>query len=101
MGTVLFALRLMSQVDTRLRRHIARRGELAALIVLILNTIDLQTVPVLELSSDLQELAATTVNLPAALHAKLKRTAKARQRSMNGLINAAIWAYTEKSSTNK
>jgi hypothetical protein len=99
MGTVLFALRLMSQVDARLRRHIARRGELVALIVLILNTIDLKTVPVLELTSDLQELAATTVKLPAALHAKLKQVAMRRQSSMNALINGAIWAYTEKSST--
>jgi hypothetical protein len=98
MGTILFGLRLLSEVDSRLRKHIARRGELVALIVLILNTIDLRTVPVLELGSDLQELAATTVKLPASLHANLKRIASSRRSSMNALINSAIWAYTEKTS---
>jgi len=96
MGTILFALRLLSDVDRQLRRHIARRGELVRLIVLILDTIDLKTVPLLELSSDIQELAATTVKLPAALHAKLKDTASVRKSSMNAIINSAIWAYTEK-----
>ena len=96
MGTILFALRLLSEVDSRLRRHIARRGELVRLIVLILDTIDLKTVPLLELSSDIQELAATTVKLPAALHTKLKDIANSRRSSMNAIINSAIWAYTER-----
>jgi hypothetical protein len=95
MGTVLFCLRLLLDVDARLRKHIGRRGELVTLIVLILNTIDLRSVPLLEFGSDLEDLAATTVKLPAALHANLKRTASARQSSMNALINSAIWAYTK------
>jgi hypothetical protein len=98
MGTVLFCLRLLLDVDARLRKHIDRRGELVTLIVLILNTIDLRSVPVLELSSDLEDLVATTVKLPAALHANLKRIASARQSSMNALMNSAIWAYTEERS---
>jgi hypothetical protein len=98
MGTVLFCLRLFLDVDTRLRKHIGRRGELATLIVLILNTIDLHSVPVLELSSDLEDLLTTTVKLPAALHANLKCVASMRQSSMNALMNSAIWAYTEEKS---
>jgi hypothetical protein len=98
MGTVLFCLRLFLDVDARLRKHIDRRGELVTLIVLILNTIDLRSVPVLELSSDFEDLVATTVKLPAALHANLKRIAGARQSSMNALMNSAIWAYTEERS---
>lgn len=66
------------------------------LVVLILNTIDLKTIPVLELGSDLQEWVATTVKLPAALHANLKRIASSRRHSMNALMNSAIWAYTNK-----
>lgn len=96
--TVLFGLRLISEVDSRLRKHIGRRGELVSLIVLILNTIDLTTVPVLELGSDLQELAATTVKLPSALHAMLKQVAMRRRSSMNALLNSAIWAYTDRAS---
>jgi hypothetical protein len=66
--------------------------------VLILNTIDLKSVPVLELSSDLEDLAATTVKLPTALHENLKRVASSRRSSMNALMNSAIWAYTEEKS---
>jgi hypothetical protein len=95
MGTVLFCLRLLLDVDARLRKHIDRRGELVTLIVLILNTIDLRSVPLLELGSDLEDLVATTVKLPAALHANLKRIASTRQSSMNALMNSAIWAYTK------
>jgi hypothetical protein len=95
MKTVLFCLRLLLDVDARLRKRLGRRGELVKLIVLILNTIDLQTVPVLEFGSDLDELVMTTVKLPATLHADLKRVASSRQSSMNALMNSAIWAYTE------
>ena len=95
MNTVLFCLRLLLEVDARLRKQLGRRGELVKLIVLILNTIDLQTVPVLELGSDFDELVMTTVKLPATLHADLKRVASSRQSSMNALMNSAIWAYTE------
>jgi hypothetical protein len=95
MRTVLFCLRLLLDVDARLRKHIGRRGELVTLIVLILNTIDLRSVPLLEFGSDLEDLVATTVKLPAALHANLKRIASARQSSMNALMNSAIWAYTQ------
>jgi hypothetical protein len=96
--TVLFCFKLTSAVDSRLRRHLNRRGHLVTLIVLILNTIDLMTVPALELDPDLEELIATTVKLPAALHADLKRIARLRGTSMSALMNGAIWAYTEEKS---
>jgi hypothetical protein len=93
MGTVLVVVRLLRDVDARLRRHISRRGELVTLIILILNTIDLMTVPVLEMSSDIAE---TTVKLPATLRDKVKSIACKRGSSMNALINSAILAYTQK-----
>jgi hypothetical protein len=97
-GTVLFCLRLLLGVDARLRKHTGRRGELVTLIILILKTIDLKTVPILELGSRQEEPLATTVRLPAALHAGLKCVASSRQSSMNALMNSAIWAYTEEKS---
>lgn len=99
METILFCLRLLLDVDARLRKHTNRRGELVTLIVLILTTIDLESVPVLELRSDLEDLVATTVKLPAALHERLKSIANSRHSSMNALMNSAIWAYTEEKST--
>ena len=93
--TILFRPRFDRSVDAALRGRIYRRGELVKLIVLILKTVDLSTVPLLEMRMDLQMIAATTVKLPAALHAKLKRIAGKRQSSMNVLMNSAVWAYTE------
>ncbi len=98
MGTVLFCLRLLWDVDAKLRKQLGRRGELVTLIVLILNTIDLKTVPILELGAEIDELVTTTVKLPAKLHAELKRVAGSRQKSMNALMNSAIWAYDKERS---
>ena len=44
-GTILFHLRFSLEVDVRLRKRLGRRGKLAALIIVILNRIDLPTVP--------------------------------------------------------
>ncbi len=85
------------EVDARLREPLGRRGKIAALIIVILNTIDLTTVPVLEVDSNRGELA-TTVELPKDLHANLRHVASLRQTSMNALMNSAIWAYTEEKS---
>lgn len=85
----------MANVDDKLRKQVNRKGELVQLIVLILKTVDLQTIPLLEISSDLQALAVTTIKLPVQLHAKLKSIAGKRQSSMNRLVNSAVWAYTE------
>jgi hypothetical protein len=93
--TVLFCFKLTSAVDSRLRRHLGRRGQLVKLIILILNTIDLMTVPILELGTHLEDLIGTTVKLPPALHGDLKRIASLRGSSMTALMNSAIWSYTE------
>ena len=94
--TVVLRTRFAAAVDSELRERIYRRGELLQLIILILKTVDLSTVPLLELSSDIQKWAATTVELPSTLHAKLKRIAGKRKSSMNTLVNSAVWAYTHK-----
>jgi hypothetical protein len=96
--TVLFCFKLTSAVDSRLRRHLGRRGQLVTLIVLILNTIDLTTVLILESRSHLEDLIATTVKLPLSLHGDLKRIASLRGSSMTALMNSAIWSYTEEMS---
>ncbi|RRA50446.1 hypothetical protein [Acidipila sp. EB88] len=89
-----YKTRIMADVDRKLRDRISRRGELVKLIVLILRTVDLSTMPLLEISSDIQDLAATSVMLPAALHKKLREVAARRHSSMNVLMNSAIWFYT-------
>jgi hypothetical protein len=58
-GTILFNLRFPLEVHARLRKRLGRRGRLAALIIVILNTIDLTTVPETrcKLASDFYERA--------------------------------------------
>jgi hypothetical protein len=58
-GTILFHLRFPLEVHARLRKRLGRRGKLAALIIVILNTIDLTTVPETrcKLASDFYERA--------------------------------------------
>jgi len=91
--TVLYRPRFVKQADMKLREAVYRRGELVELIVLILTTVDLATVPLMEFGADIQKLATTTVQLPSTLHAKLKRMATKRQSSMNHLLNSAVVAY--------
>ena len=93
--TVVFRPRLRAEVDAKLRDLIYRRGELLKLIILILKTVDLSTIPLLEMSDDFKSFASTTVKLPAALHAKLKYIAEERRSSMNALVNSAVWAYKD------
>jgi hypothetical protein len=63
--TVLFRARLLSKVDKKLREMVYRRGELVTLIVFMINTVDLTKIPLLEISSEVEQLSATTVKLPA------------------------------------
>ncbi len=60
-GTILFHLEFPLEIHARLRKHLGRHGRLAALIIVILNTFDLTTVPETrcKLASDLYERADT------------------------------------------
>lgn len=99
--TKLFHARLEPEVDEKFRSHVSRRGEVASLIILMLRTIDLSTVPLLEIKSSLAELAGTSLHMPASLHARLKAIAYKRNVSMNRLVNSAVWAYGEKTKPDK
>lgn len=91
--TVPLRPRFVAEADWELRERIYRRGELAKLVVLILKTVDLTTIPLLELGSDIRSLAQTTVELPLELHGWLRRVATKRGTSMNAIVNSAIVAY--------
>jgi hypothetical protein len=94
--TVFFRPRFLASIDAKLRAQISRRGELVQLVILILTEVDLSTIPLLEISSDIQDLAETTVKLPATLHAHMKRIAATRNVSMNALVNSAVSFYDAK-----
>ncbi len=58
-GTILFHLGFPLEVHARLHKRLGRRGRLAALIIVIFNTIDLTTIPETrcKLASDVYECA--------------------------------------------
>ena len=87
--------RLIAEADSQLRDRVSRRGELAKQIVLILTSVDLTTIPLLELTSDIRRLAQTTVELPLDIHRRLKKIAQARKTSMNAIVNSAVVEYTK------
>ena len=87
--------RLIAEADSQLRERVSRRGELAKQIVLILTSVDLTTIPLLELTSDIRRLAQTTVELPLDIHRRLKKIAQARKTSMNAIVNSAVVEYTK------
>ena len=87
--------RLRADVDTKLREHIRRRGELTKVVLFILRNVDLADIPLLSVSSELEKVAVTTLKIPIAIKAALKKVADRRSSSVNALINSAIWAFDE------
>jgi hypothetical protein len=94
--TVRLRPRFIAEADSGLRGRIRRYGELAQLMVLILTSVDLTTIPILELTSDIRNIAQTTVELPSALYRRLKEIAAARGTSMNAIVNSAVVEYTKR-----
>ena len=94
--TVRLRPRFIAEADSGLRDRIRRYGELAQLMVLILTSVDLTTIPILELTSDIRNIAQTTVELPSSLYRRLKEIAAARGTSMNAIVNSAVVEYTKR-----
>lgn len=91
-ATVLFHMRLRPEVEAKLRERISRRGELVALIVHILETVDLESVRGLEPYA-VREHPGTSARIPVKLHKRLKKFSRARDTSMSALVNGAIDWY--------
>jgi predicted HicB family RNase H-like nuclease len=81
-------LRLVPDVDARLRDFTNTRGKLASLVLDILGTVDLTSVPLREKISG--QVESTSVWVPVELHRKISHAADTRGVSMNLLVNSAI-----------
>ena len=92
--TVLFPVRLAIEVNKCLRKRVNKRGELADLLIKVLENINLKTVEAIEPVSVRKE-SATSVKLPVKLHAKLKKVSGTRSLSMNAILNGAIKLYCQ------
>jgi hypothetical protein len=83
-------IRLTPGIDEQFRSVMRYRGDLSTMVLEAINTTDLETAPLVDLDAEKERLRGTTVNLPPAVHKKMKLIAKKRNVSMNVLFNTAI-----------
>ena len=90
-------IRLLPGINEHLRSEMRYRGDLSAMIIEAVNSVDLKTVRLVDLASDTR-LGTTTIALPPSVHAHLKSVAKARSASMNEMVNTAVahWLASKK-----
>lgn len=92
---IAYSLRLTPLASDLVRARCGYRGDLARLVVLACDSVDLMKIPVVHIpvgqaSAGMNSLEATSVALPEGLHRSLKTVATRRGCSMNALINSAI-----------
>jgi hypothetical protein len=82
-------IRLLPGINEHLRAEMRYRGDLQSMIMEAISSVDLESVRLVDLSSE-SRLGTTTIGLPPAIHSKLKSLAKSRNTSMNVMINTAV-----------
>jgi hypothetical protein len=82
-------IRLLPGLNEHLRAEMRYRGDLQAMIIEAINSVDLENVRLVELISETR-MSTTMIGLPPAIHAHLKHLAKARNASMNVIVNTAV-----------
>ena len=92
---VTVVLRLLPDIDARLRAHIRRRGDVSAFVLAMLHSVDLWRVPVIRITFKEENAVSTACKLAANDYGELKRIARARQCSINALLNSAIGQYAD------
>jgi hypothetical protein len=87
-NTLKLAIRLNEGVNDALRTLIRYRGDLSAMAIEALSTIDLESAGLV--SVDEKMVRDTTITIPKALHKKLKKVSETRDTSMNIVVNTAL-----------
>ena len=82
-------IRLLPGINEHLRREMRYRGDLSSMIIAALSSVNLNTVRLVDLASEMR-LQTTTVALPPPLHNEIKSAAKNRNASMNEMVNTAV-----------
>jgi hypothetical protein len=82
-------IRLLPELNELLRAEMRYRGDLQSMILEAINSVDLENVRLVELISETR-MGTTMIGLAPAIHTHLKDLAKARNTSMNVIVNTAI-----------
>jgi hypothetical protein len=87
-NTLKLAIRLNEGVNDALRTLIRYRGDLSAMAIEALSTVDLESAGLV--SVDEKMVRDTTITIPKAIHKKLKKVSETRDTSMNIVVNTAL-----------
>ena len=82
-------IRLLPELNELLRAEMRYRGDLQFMILEAINSVDLENVRLVELISEIR-MGTTMIGMEPAIHSHLKDLAKARNTSMNVMVNTAI-----------
>ena len=86
--TIKLAIRLNEAINDALRTLIRYRGDLSAMAIEAIKSIDLESAGLV--SAEEKMVRDTTVTLPKVLHKKLKKLSQERSSSMNIMVNTAL-----------
>ncbi len=85
-----FLVRVLAPLNETLRQKAMYRGDLSDMIVKALDSVNLNTVPLVATKWGQEEYRGMTIQVPVATRDKLASASKNRGVSMNTLINTAL-----------
>lgn len=85
-----FMVRVLAPINDTLRQKAMYRGDLSEMVVRALESVDLNSVPLVAMKWGQEELRGLNILVPAKLRDKMVTASNRRDVSMNTLINTAL-----------
>jgi hypothetical protein len=85
-----FLVRVLAPVNETLRQKAMYRGDLSEMVAQALESVDLNSVPLVAMKWGQEEFRGLTIQVPFKLRDKMVAASKKRGVSMNTLINTAL-----------
>ena len=83
-------VRLLGPVNETLRQKAMYRGDLSSMVVKALDSVDLQSVPLVAMKWGQEDFRGVTIQVPIKTRNKMVAASKKRSVSVNTLINTAL-----------
>jgi len=85
-----FLVRVLAPVNETLRQKAMYRGDLSEMVAQALESVDLNSVPLVAMKWGQEEFRGLTIQVPVKLRDRMVAASKKRGVSMNTLINTAL-----------
>lgn len=85
-----FLVRVLAPINETLRQKAMYRGDLSEMVVQALESVDLNSVPLVAMKWGQEEFRGLTIQVPVKLRDRMVTASKKRGVSMNTLINTAL-----------